>query len=67
MRHHDGMLNNDKISIIKEGEDLNEMLVGRLPFSIKRGMKLSMKIYEKKLNFLKILTKMLEISSKNYW
>ena len=44
-----------------------EMLVGRLPFAIKRGMKLSMKIYEKKLNFLKILTKMLEISSKNYW
>ena len=34
-----------------------EMLVGRLPFAIKRGMKLSMKIYEKKIEFPKNINK----------
>ena len=34
-----------------------EMLVGRLPFPIKRGIKLSMKIYEKKIDFPKHIDK----------
>ena len=34
-----------------------EMLVGRLPFPIKRGVKLSMRIYEKKLEFPKSVQK----------
>ena len=33
-----------------------EMLMGRLPFAIKRGMKLSMKIYERKMDFSKRIT-----------
>jgi len=34
-----------------------EMLVGRLPFAIKRGIKLSLKIYEKKIEFPKNINK----------
>ena len=34
-----------------------EMLVGKLPFPIKRGVKLSMRIYEKKLDFPKSVHK----------
>ena len=34
-----------------------EMLVGRLPFAIKRGIKLSLKIYEKKIEFPKHINK----------
>ena len=34
-----------------------EMLVGRLPFAIKRGMKLSMRIYEKKVDFPKSINR----------
>ena len=33
-----------------------EMLMGRLPFAIKRGMKLSMRIYERKMDFSKRIT-----------